>query len=191
MHRRLSAFWVIVGVGLVVGCQPAEKTKTSSNKSGAADTHEHVHAPHGPHDGHLYKFDPHEYMLEIVVGDATDTFRAYVLAADGKQVQAVAADKIVVRSASGREPITFDVRAVAPDPSGAASEFSLDDANLLMHAKNFGVTVDLTVAGKTYKATVPVGSMEHDHHDHDHDDAAHDHDHEGEEHDHDAAEGGG
>jgi hypothetical protein len=181
--RRLASFFAVCGILLsaaLLGC--ANNTDTTAPVAGGGEEgHDHAHGDHhdhgetGPHGGHLLELGGGKYHAEWVHDDLADQENAknvtvYILGEDAKTEVPIEAESIAINVTGGKEPKQFDLAAVNP-MDGKASQFSLDDPELVvalgMVGEGVEVRLSATIEGAPYNAEI-------EHHDHGHD---HDHGH--------------
>ena len=165
---RLGTLVVLVLCGLMLsGCNSANQT---SKKDTGKDDHGHSHAEdkghshgeddhhdhvHGPNGGELFDIDGMDAKGEWVGKYDQNIIVLHILDAEGVDPHPVKADKLTLHFTKGKSPKTFEVPAVSPDENGMTSEFQLQDEELVMAMKGFGVDMEMVVDGKTYKADIP------------------------------------
>ncbi len=165
----LALFALVGGIPLTTGCGPTEKpTADKKDDHGdhdhddhdhEGDDHGHDHGPAGPHGGHTESFDQPGYAFEWIHDDDKQLVRIVILDEAKKEAVKVAAESVTITCDKGREPQTFTLPAVEADADGKASEFSLEDGQLIV-ALQMGVNVKVSIDGTEFTKTLEP----HDHH---------------------------
>ncbi len=192
MHSLGLAVTLLAAATFLVGCGsdatsmaklvPAADTGHDDNCGHDHDGHTdceqdgHDHSAEGPHGGHLVELGNEEYHVELLHDEATHSVTVHLLDATGKQPVAVPLPEVTLQLLCDGQFVRYGLKAVAGDPSGAASQFKLVDETLcdaFCHESLLRGRIQLTIADKVY-----AGELEHAcHEDHDHDHAGHkDHD---------------
>ncbi len=127
------------------------------------DDHDHDVAAdvHGPNGGHLFEFEGGDYHGEWKHYNDNFVIRVYILDKDGKKNQAVAAEYVTIKRATGDDGAEFTLDPESPDDDGNAVVYSLDSQDLTI-AMNLGVKVEMKLGDKTYTANIPAHAP-HDH----------------------------
>lgn len=144
----------------LTGCQPPA-AKAPTGKEAA---HEHEHAHHGPHGGHIMEIGKEEYHAEWK-HDESGKVTFYLLDSAVKKDVPIAAEEIAIDVQVGKnEPVTYKLAAVTPQ-DGKSATFEIVDKNLLGVLEtlkdNTGtvLTLHVTIDGKTFAQKIE----EHDH----------------------------
>jgi hypothetical protein len=144
---------------LLAGCNNASKP----NAKGDAAAHDHDHAHHGPHQGHLMEIGEEEYHAEWT-HDESGKVTFYILDADAKKEVPIAAEEIVIDVKIGdNAPKEYKLAAVNPK-DGKSAVFEIVDKNLLgvlETRKSPGITATLhvNINGKQFDSVI----KEHEH----------------------------
>jgi len=164
--RRFAALLatvVLVSVGFVlVGCdQPANHTEKSPVKK---DDHDHEHAHHGPHDGHIAEFGDHEYHLEWTHDDASGKVSLYVLDGEAKKEVRIGAEELVIVTKQEDESKEY-VLAAVNIVDGETAQFEIVDKELLgaLEAQIPAEVKQIEVGGKTFSNVKLEEDKEHHH----------------------------
>jgi len=166
---KMKSAPLIVGfVALLAFCL-AGCTKSANDggmaKTGENEAHDHDHAHHGPHHGHLMELGEEEYHVEWT-HDESGKVTFYILDSEAKKEVPIAADKIVIDVKIGdNEPQTYDLPAVNPT-DGKSATFEIKDKQLesvLEQTKSPGIVLTLhaNINGKQFDA--PIKEHEHGH----------------------------
>ena len=183
----------------LVGCQPSdnEMREFDAAKDDVKIETEGHHEHHAPHGGTLIELGDHEYNAELVIDDAQKSLALYVLDAHAEipvPIEAKSLELILHIEANEHEDedhedegkddkdefakeavLTLTASPLEGEAEGTSSRFVVTGdaipAETFAEHLHAHVHVQVTIAGKAYKATSDVGDEDHDEHDHD------DHDH--------------
>lgn len=149
-------------IWVVSGCQPAEPVKPAGLPT-HEHGHEHAHAEHGPHDGHLIELGSGKYHAEMVHDDASGLVTIYLLGEDAKTAAPIAEESLIINAVVDGKPQSFTLAAkpLEGEPEGQTSRFELADPALLAATDDpkSKARFNVTIAGSPF-----VGEIEaHDH----------------------------
>lgn len=174
--RTAALFFCCLGLVAWVGCGP---TNTAGDGDGDDDHgehagHDHGHDDHheGPHGGHILEFDKEGYHAEWTHDDEAKVVGVFILDESGKKDVMIDAESVAIEvTIEDSEPQTFELLAVNSEEGVGASQFELEDQELLVHLKltgkeeaNVKATLKAVIDGETYAA----GIVEEEHHHHHH-----------------------
>lgn len=135
--------------------------------------HDHGHDhPHGPHDGELIELAgaaPGETHHAEWTHDAeSGLVTVYILDSQAKKERPIAAAEVTIEvRLQGKQPQTYVLSAVSTDNDGKASQFELQEPELLTSLKlKDAVDAQLHVEIDGKKLTGKVEYVEHGHHHH-------------------------
>jgi len=136
-----------------------------SEKKPSADGHDHDHAHHGPHHGHLMEIGEEEYHAEWTHDDSGKvTF--YILNGEAKKEVPISAEEITIEVKIGdNAPKVFKLPATAPQ-DGKSATFEVVDKELLgvlETTKSPGVVATLIVDINGKKFSQRIQEHEHAH----------------------------
>lgn len=141
--RYLVAAVALLGL---VGCEKTGEPAKNANPPVATEVEEHEHV-HGPHGGHPFAVEGVDGKVEAIVNKTNNLFQVFFLDAAGKAVKSVKVEKVVVKTdkLGGK---SFELKAVNADANGLASEYSLEDKELVNIA-GLEPVLEVTIDGKT------------------------------------------
>jgi hypothetical protein len=143
----------------LIGCQPPAANSPAAKNA----AHDHEHAHHGPHGGHIMEIGKEEYHAEWT-HDESGKVTFYLLDSDVKKEVPIVAEEITVDVKIGNNaPVTYKLAAVNPQ-DGKSATFEIVDKNLLgvletLKAEGVVATLNVTIDGKTFAQRI----QEHDH----------------------------
>lgn len=157
---------LVLALPCLHGCSPAP---TPPAGPAPAEKHdEHVHAEHGPHDGHMLKSESADHQFEWTHDDETGKVTVYVLGAD-KQEKPVAASQAEVLVEIGEKATKYPLTPVNPsgEPAQTAVYETTDRALLEgLKAVGHGVTAHLHLTTGETTLEAAFDHMPHDDHHH-------------------------
>jgi hypothetical protein len=156
---------LMVGLAAAVGLALAGCNNTSkpNAKGGDAAAHDHDHAHHGPHQGHLMEIGEEEYHAEWT-HDESGKVTFYILDADAKKEVPIAAEEIVIDVKIGDNPPVQKRLAAVNPVDGKSAAFEIVDKEfegLLDQLKSTAIvlTLHVNINGKQFDSVI----KEHEH----------------------------
>lgn len=132
--------------------------------------HDHEEHAHGPHDGELIELAgaaPGESAhAEWTHDEDSSRVTVFILDEAQKEERPIEAASVTIEVAvKGKEPESYSLEAVSPDADGKASQFEIEDPQLLVALKlKEAVDAQLQVAIDGKNLTGKVEFKEHGHH---------------------------